>query len=87
MGIIALGGGKQLCRNTYGPPVAANWQPQQERSGLKRTLTLSDASSSMGNDMTANRQSGMSVSMVLEQLQVSYTEGNDSVAKILLQIF
>ena len=28
--------------------------------------------------MTANRQSGMSVSMVLEHLQVSYTEVNDS---------
>jgi len=55
--------------------------------GSKRTLTLSDASSSMGNGMTANRQSGMSVSMVLEHLRVSYTEGNDSVRKILLQIF
>lgn len=37
--------------------------------------------------MTANHQSGMSVSMVLEHLRVSYTEGNDSVRKILLQIF
>ncbi|WPC66299.1 hypothetical protein SBP18_17705 [Rhodoferax ferrireducens] len=87
MGIIALRGGKQLCRNTYEPLSSQTGGHNKKGQGSKRTLTLSDASSSMGNGMTANRQSGMSVSMVLEHLRVSYAEGNDSVRKILLQIF
>lgn len=70
-----------------GTPVVGIFHAKDHRKDNKKGLnpqrvpTLFVASSSMGSVVTANRQSSVSVGVVLGHLQVSFTEGDDSVAR------